>query len=63
MKDEFTTKMHAEFIGDEIPFFDLCVMAVYGAMSRGIDIEIACANNEITVNEYNENVERVLRTP
>lgn len=60
MRDELTTKMHAEFIGDEIPYFNLCVMAVYGATKRGIPIDKALKDNGLTEEEYDNNVQRVI---
>jgi hypothetical protein len=60
MKEELTTKMHAEFIGDEIPDLDLKIMAVYGAMARGVKKESALREYGLTDKEYRENIDRVL---
>lgn len=60
MLDELTTTMHSEFIGGEIPTFDLKVMGVYGATNRGESLESALERYGITPKEYWDNVERVL---
>lgn len=59
-KEELTTEMHSEFIGDEIPKFDLYVMGVYGAVARGVPIKEALAKYGLTREEYEANVDRVL---
>lgn len=59
-KEELTTKMHAEFIGDEINDFDLRIMAVYGAVARGEILSQALCKYSLTDEEYNHNIERVL---
>ena len=48
-KEELTTEMHSEFIGDEIPKIDLYVMGVYGAIARGVTIEEALKNTVFLV--------------
>lgn len=58
--DELTTKMHAEFLGDEISEFDLRVMDVRGQISRGFDKAKALKENGLTEKEYDDNIERVL---
>lgn len=61
MKEEFTTRMHAEFLGDEIPLEDLQVMAVYAqCVKSDISLEEACKNEGISVEYYLANVNRVL---
>lgn len=60
MKDELTTAMHAEFLGDEINDFDLRIMSVYGAISRGILKQKALEEYNLTESEYDKNVLRVL---
>lgn len=60
MQEELTTKMHAEFIGDDISDLDLRIMAVYGAISRGTEKESALREYGLTEQEYNENIDRVL---
>ena len=59
-QDELTTLMHEEFIGHEISHEDFMVMAVYGAMKRGISKEQALAKYGITEEFYDENVDRVI---
>lgn len=61
-KEELTTDMHAEFIGKEIPKFDLYVMGVYGAVARGVSLEDALKKYGLTREQYEANVERVLST-
>lgn len=62
-KDELTTAMHEEFIGHEIPHFDLMVMGVYGAIGRGISKNEALKKYGLSEKEYDDNVERVLSSP
>lgn len=59
-KEELTTEMHSEFIGDEIPKFDLYVMGVYGAVARGIPLTEALAKYNLTREQYESNIDRVL---
>lgn len=59
-KEELTTKMHSEFIGDEINDFDLRVMAVYGAVARGESLSQALSKYNLTYGEYTSNIDRVL---
>lgn len=60
MAEELTTAMHSEFIGDEIPRLDLEVMAVYGAMKRGLSKQEALAKYQMTEKVYDSNIDRVL---
>lgn len=62
MKEEFTTEMHAELIGKEVSNFDLKVMGVYGAVARGVALTDALKRYEITREQYEKNIERVLST-
>lgn len=59
-KEELTTEMHSEFIGDKIPKFDLYVMGVYGAVARGIPLIEALAKYNLTREQYESNIDRVL---
>lgn len=59
--DELTTAMHEELIGGEIPHFDLQVMAVYGAIRRGLAKEQALEKYNISEKEYEANIHRVLK--
>ena len=52
--------MHEEFIGKEIPNLDLRVMAIYGAMRRGLSKKEALSQYELTEKEYDTNINRVL---
>ncbi len=59
-RDELTTMMHFDFIGDEISEFDLRVMGVFGAMRGGLSIEQALSKYSLTKEEYLNNIDRVL---
>lgn len=59
-QEELTTDMHYEFIGMEISKFDLHIMGVYGAVSRGMPLEEALEKYELTQEQYEANIERVL---
>lgn len=59
-KEELTTEMHSEFIGEEIPRLDLYVMGVYGAVARGLPLEEALNRYGLTRKQYEANIERVL---
>lgn len=63
MAEELTTAMHCEFIGDEIDSSDLEVMAVYGAMKRGLTKQEALAQYQMTEEFYDSNIDRVLLNP
>ena len=60
MMDELTSKMHYEFLSDEVSYFDLRVASVYGAIKRGILKEKALIQYELTEQEYEDNIDRVL---
>lgn len=59
-QEELTTDMHSEFIGKEIPKFDLYVMGVYGAVARGMMLEDALNKYGLTREQYEANIDRVL---
>lgn len=52
--------MHAELLGEEISLYDLRVLSVYGAMTRGFNKTAALAKYKLTEEEYDNNIERVL---
>ena len=54
--------MHSEFLGKEIPKLDLTVMGVYGAIARGVPIDAALQRYGLTLEQYEQNVDRVLST-
>lgn len=54
MQDELTTKMHAEFFGDEYTEEEWSAMAVFGALRRGIPLADALASNGLTEARYYE---------
>lgn len=58
--DELTTEMHAEMMEDEIPYEDMMILGVLGAMNRGITKEEALRRYGITEEEYDNNIDRVL---
>ncbi|WWC84960.1 hypothetical protein PIECOFPK_02703 [Mycovorax composti] len=58
--EELTTEMHSELLGHEINNLDLRVMAVYGAVSRGEKFENALKAYDLTEEQYNDNINRVL---
>ena len=51
-KEELTTEMHSEFIGEEIPKLDLYVMGVYGAVARGLPLAEALNRYGLTRKQY-----------
>lgn len=53
-------EMHSEFLGDEIPLFDLKIMGVYGMTERGATLADALKRYSTTEKEYNDNVRRVI---
>lgn len=60
-QEELTTKMHAEFIGDEIPALDLRVMSVYGAVvGRSVRLSDALKQDDLTEEQYRANLDWVL---
>ena len=60
MAEELTTAMHSEFLGDEVSYFDLRIASVFGAINRGFSKKEALAKYELTEQEYDDNIERVL---
>lgn len=63
MPDELTLKMHQELLRDEISDFDLRIMGVFGAMKRGVSKQEALRQHEISEEDYEGNIQRVLNTP
>ena len=59
MQDELTTKMHAEFFGDEYTAEEWSAMAVFGALRRGIPFADALASHGLTEARYNELCEKL----
>lgn len=62
MKEELTTAMHEDFIGIEVPHDDLQVMAVYGAINRGVSKKEALKKYHISEKHYDDNIDRVLHS-
>ena len=62
MAEELTTLMHSEFIGDEISLGDLKILGVYGAIRRGLTKNEALREYDISEKEYDQNIERVLKS-
>lgn len=60
MKEEFTTAMHEELIGKEIPHSDLLIGSVYGAIKNGVKKSDALAKYGVSESEYDQNIQRVL---
>lgn len=60
MKEELTTKMHSELLGDEISNLDLRIMGIYGATGRGISLNEALKKYDVTREVYEKNLARVL---
>ncbi|MCD8289465.1 MAG: hypothetical protein LUC49_03805 [Prevotella sp.] len=60
-KEELTTEMHAELMEGEMSLFELRVLGVVGAMNRGFTKAEALVQNHLTEEEYDNNVERVLK--
>lgn len=61
-RPELTAEMHAEFLEGEMSFDDVMVMKVYCLLDDGMSKEQACREAHISVEYYDENVERVLRS-
>ena len=61
--DELTTEMHYELLEGEVSHFDLMVYAASGAICGGMSKENACKKYNITVEEYDSNIDRVLNDP
>ncbi len=60
MAEELTTEMHYEFVDDSISKFDFTVLAMKGAINRGLSKKEALAKYQMTEREYDENIERCL---
>lgn len=60
MEDELTTEMHWEFMEDEMTREEFLVMAVCGAMNRGLTKAEALKKYGISEEFFDANVERVL---
>lgn len=59
MQDELTTAMHAEFMECEMSAFDLTILAVGGAMARGLTKGEALAKYNMDEATYDANKDRV----
>lgn len=60
MKDEFTTVMHADMLAEDgWTTLDVKVLGTFANILKGISKSEACKNNGITVEQYDENIERV----
>ena len=64
-KEELTTEMHYEFVGDhdEVSEFDFRVYACSGAIARGLSKMKALRKYNLTEEEYDKNIDRVLHDP
>ena len=60
MEEEFTTAMHEELIGEELPHLDLMVCGVYGAILRGTPLADALKKYKISESDFRKNIDRVL---
>ncbi|ADE81138.1 hypothetical protein PRMUPPPA20_14290 [Xylanibacter ruminicola] len=59
-KDEFTTMMHADLLAEDgWSRLDVMVLGAYANILKGIKKADACKNHGITIEEYDENIERV----
>lgn len=52
--EELSTRMHAEFFGDEYTKEEWAAMGVFGAVNRGVSLEDALAEYKITEARYKE---------
>lgn len=52
MKDELTTSMHSEFLGDEYSKEEWAAMGVFGAVNRGVTLKKALAEYGLTEKSY-----------
>ncbi len=60
MKDEFTSEMHADLLEvDGWTALDVKVLTAFANILKGIPKPEACKRNGITIEQYNENIERV----
>lgn len=63
LKPELTAKMHASLLeADGLSYEDSMMLAAYSKVLKGKSIEEACEIYEISVDYYNENIERVLKS-
>lgn len=64
-KEELDTAQHYEFVGDHdgVSEFDFRVFACSGAISRGLSKNKALKKYNLTEEEYDKNIERVLNDP
>lgn len=60
MRDEFTTKMHGELLGDEVTPEELRTMGIYGAQVRGVPIGEVLRKYKVTQEEYEANYRKYL---
>lgn len=61
LNPELTAKMHASLLeADGFSYKDTMVLAAYSKVLKGKSIEEACEIYGISVDYYNENIERVL---
>lgn len=61
-RPELTAEMHAEFLEGEMTFDDVMVMKVYCLLLDGLSKEEACEAAHISVEYYDQNVDRVLHS-
>ena len=60
MKDEFTTEMHAAFLSEDgWTKLDIMVLGTYANILKGKTKDEACKMHGITIEQYDENIERV----
>lgn len=60
MEEEFTTKMHAELLGNEMSKEELYTCAIYGAVRRGEPLAKALQRYKMTREEYEKNVKKYI---
>lgn len=62
MKEELTTKMHADFLAEDgWTKLDVMVLGAYANILKGIKKADACKKHGITEDQYDANIERVKR--
>lgn len=60
MKEEFTTAMHADFLAEDgWTKLDVMVLGAYAKILKGMKKAEACEKHGITVEQYDNNIERV----
>ena len=62
-RDELDTWQHYEFVSDNVSEFDFRVAAAFGAMNRGVSRIQALQKYNLTEEEYDKNIKRVLEAP